>query len=216
MNVLSYANADYERDEDDRWAHRSRQRLTNSQWHLLGQDLGGVVIPFSFWRSRLRKLLVDVDQWCIAIDEVGQNQLRARALFEVADYPIRFEMATGRSNSAGALIDGSAYAMRHLERVWVEPKFDACCSVSTSSPAKMRRVLEDGELQRKILAHPNFTLGCTAMHATKCALLSLTVRPKGIDQEFVTMARDLIHAMLRRLQTMQVATAEGVPWTIGV
>jgi len=53
----------------------------------MGEALNAVVVPFSFWRSRLRKLIVGVGNWTIALDEFNRYHFgRARC----------FEWETGR------------------------------------------------------------------------------------------------------------------------
>ena len=217
MDVLSYASDDY-KAPDEELVRRPRGKISDRQWKLLGRELQAVVVPFSFWRSRLRKLLIDVDDWTIAIDEVGDwPHLRARVLFGIADFPIRFELATGRSNKVEAWLDTSVHSLRHLERVWVEPRFDARCSVFTSSPVTMQHLLDDPDLRAAIMAHPTFALTCSPNGGTDgCFLLSLFPKHGGIDLASTSAVRDLIHAFLRRLRVVGVATGIGVPWTRGV
>ena len=184
----------------------------------MGRELGAVVVPFSFWRSRLRKYLVDVDDWIIAIDEVGEwPHLRARVLFGVADFPMRFELATGRSNKVEAWLDPSIRALQHLERVWIEPRFDARCSVFTSSPVTMQHLLDDPNLRAAIMAHPTFDLTCSHHGGMERRfLLSLLPKHGGIDLVSTAAVRDLMHAFLRRLRFIGVASGIGIPWTRGV
>ena len=177
-----------------------------------------MVVPFSFWRSRLRKLLISVDDWTIAIDEVGEYpHLHARVLFGIADFPMRFELATGRSNAVEAWLDPSLHSLRHLERLWIEPRFDARCSVFANSPVTMQHLLDDPELRAAIMAHPPFTLSCSPQgDSNRCSLLSLVPRHGGVDLTTTAAVRDLVHALLSRLQVVGVATEIGFPWTLGV
>ena len=216
MDVLSYASDDYKAPDEERiW--RPPGRMSFAKWKLLGLELQAKVIPPSFWRSRLRKLLVNVDNWTIAVDEVGRwPHMRARVLFEVAHYPLHFEIATGVSNPVGAWVDASFHAVQHHERLWVEPRFDARCSVFTNSPVTMQTLLEDQSLRSRIMTHPSFTLTCSPAASQGHLLLSLIPRHGGVDLALATSTRDLLHALLLRLTDAHVATGTGVPWTLNV
>jgi hypothetical protein len=217
MDVLSYASDDYKAPDED-VIQRPRGKMSHRQWRLLGRELQAAVVPFSFWRSRLRKLLIKVDDWTIAIDESGEYpHLRARVLFGIADFPMRFELATGRSNTVEAWLDPSIRALQHLERLWVEPRFDARCSVFTSSPVTMLHLLDDPQLRAAIMVHPTFRLTCSHVGGMDdCFLLSLLPKPGGIDLASTATVRDLMHEFLRRLRVVGVATGIGIPWTLGV
>ena len=76
------------------------------QWTEIGRELNATVVPFSFWRSRLRKLLVPADPWTIALDEVnerGHLQARKRLLSGLSFCSIRFQLKTGQGNWASGV-----------------------------------------------------------------------------------------------------------------
>ena len=224
MDVLGYAEAGYEPEEDPKW--REVHRPSHRQWTEIGRELNATVVPFSFWRSRLPQTAC----WfpcaagsggTIALDEVENELLAASSgsgcLFRFEFLPIRFQVKTGPGNWASGFIETSVHSLTEMTRVWVEPRFNSRCSVFASSPTGMEKIMADESLRARILGFPPFALHCSHEHGDfHRGLLSLRIRYPGVDLEWARGAAELMHAILLRLKATGLATGDGVPWTLGV
>jgi hypothetical protein len=215
MDVLSYANPDHDQNNLS-LLHQRRPRLSHAAWNRIGCELNATVVPFSFWRSRLRKLLIPTGAWTIAVDEVGDAyKLRGRVLFSFAHELFSFEFDTGASSRAALWIDSSMLALRALERPVLDALFDANCTVLTDSPDSVHRVLADVDIRQQILCRPPFEIRCAPQRYGR-GLLTMTA-PPGNDVRFaVTSMCVLLQTLLLRLCATGCATPDGVPWTLGV
>jgi len=216
MDVLSYAKADADQHQNQRPFEPFRFRLSRSQWKRLGETLNATVVPFSFWRSRYRKLLIGAGAWTIAVDEVGNPySLRARTFYYFANGRFSFEIDTASLSPVATWIGASVAALRVMEKPALNLYFDAHCTVLTDAAVAIGTVLSNEHLQTQFLSHPPFRLFSTPQF-NGLARLTMITRPGDDLPGSINAMCSLVHNLLLRLRDAGHATAEGVHWTRGV